>query len=1085
MNLYRMCRGLCSVLFVTCLATSLHAQTVVVNEFLASNAATNVDEDGVASDWIELYNTGAAAVNLNGFTITDNATLPAQWAFPSVTIDPGGFLLVWASANNRTGNQLHTNFKLSASGEFIGLYTPGGVLVDGLTFGAQTTDVSMARIPNGVGSFQSTTSPTPGARNQGGGPVGDPLAISPPSKLFSGTLTINLSTGVQGAEIRYTLGGSSVSASSQLYTGPIAISSTKALRARAYKDGAPVSEDVSQFYLKNYPGHIPVLSLATDRSNLYGDRGIFDNWDKEGDTWERPVSVNLLELDGTGFQINGGVRVHGEYSRRFPKKSMRVHFRSDYGKSRLDYKVFSQKDLQSYKALVVHSGGSYDQYYENEKWTMLRDPLSHALWLEKGGAVSAFRPVVLYINGELWGIYHIRERVNDDYVKDNFGVSTPDLLEWSGNSVIPEIKDGDLVEWNKTYSFFKNSSLSSSSKYEEAKRLIDIDNFIDYNIIEIFAGNRDWPHNNEFFFRDRVSGAKWRWILWDAEITFHNPDFRSLEWATRDRVRTDIMSNDNANQLYGTLLLRKLMENSDFRELFINRFADFMNTSLGSGHVGSVFDQIAAGIQADIPIEANRWGVPVSQWNDGVAQIRNFISKRTNSQKNQIISYFGLGGKTVLTANVSSSAAGKIRVNSLTISNLPWSGTYFTGNPVTLEALPNPGFKFVSWSGASVPSNALVRVNLSGNPTITANFAPTAPPQSPIITSFTPTSGPVGTVVTISGSGFTNTSAVKFNGLAAAFTFQSDSRLLATTPTGATTGKISVTTPEGTAQSASDFTVTTGGGSNTVSFTPRHDTFVKSSSTTTNYGTGKTMRQRKTSTETITSYLKFDVSGLAGPAQSAKLRLFVTDASSDGGAVYVVSNNYLGTSTAWTQTGLNWNNAPAISGTALSSVGAVAVGNWVEFNVTSAITGNGTYSFGLKNNSSDVVQYNTKEATNKPELVIQGVFTTLASTADREIVEELPLLPEDFGLYQNYPNPFNPETRIEFDLPQTSAVRLTIYNVLGREVVRLVDEERPAGRHSLVWNSRDENGARVSSGIYFYSLQAGEFRASKKMLLVQ
>jgi glucose/arabinose dehydrogenase/PKD repeat protein len=376
----------------------------------------------------------------------------------------------------------------------------------------------------------------------------------------------------------------------------------------------------------------------------------------------------------------------------------------------------------------------------------------------------------------------------------------------------------------------------------------------------------------------------------------------------------------------------------------------------------------------------------------------------------------------------------------------------------------------------------------SNDPAWLASTAPigsTPATPAPSITSFAPASGVTGTVITITGANFTGATSVKFNGVAAAFTVNSATQINATVPAGASSGKLSVTAPGGTAQSASDFTVTTGGGSTTVIFNPRHDTFVKSSSPTTNYGTGTTMRQRKTASETMTSYLKFDVSGLTGPAQSAKIRLKVTDASNDGGGVYVVSNNYLGTSTAWTQTGLKWNNAPAISGTALSSVGAVSVGSWVEFDVTSAITGNGSYSFGLKNNSSDVVQYNTKEATNRPELLIQGVFTALASYADQEDMSDVAALPENFGLYQNYPNPFNPETSIEFDLPKTVSVRLIIYDILGREVSRLVDEERPAGRHSVLWDGRDENGLRVSSGIYFYSLQAGEFRAARKMLLVQ
>jgi hypothetical protein len=153
---------------------------------------------------------------------------------------------------------------------------------------------------------------------------------------------------------------------------------------------------------------------------------------------------------------------------------------------------------------------------------------------------------------------------------------------------------------------------------------------------------------------------------------------------------------------------------------------------------------------------------------------------------------------------------------------------------------------------------------------------------------------------------------------------------------------------------------------------PTHDAYVRSSTPTTSYSSAATLRLRKSSSETVTSYLKFEMTGVNGIVLSAKLRLYVTDASSDGGSVYLVSNNYLGTETPWTQGGLNWNNAPPISGTALSSAGSVSVNSWVEFEVTSAITGNGTFSFGLKSNASDVVYYSSKEGGNKPELVIES-----------------------------------------------------------------------------------------------------------------
>jgi hypothetical protein len=249
--------------------------------------------------------------------------------------------------------------------------------------------------------------------------------------------------------------------------------------------------------------------------------------------------------------------------------------------------------------------------------------------------------------------------------------------------------------------------------------------------------------------------------------------------------------------------------------------------------------------------------------------------------------------------------------------------------------------------------------------TVFKNQPVTTPPA---ITSFTPTSGPVGTSVTVMGSNFAGTSVVAFNGKAATFSVDSDTQLRATVPSGATTGKITVTNPAGTGTSAADFTVTAPP-TQTFTFTPTDDAYVRSSTPTSNYGSAKTLRSRGGGT-TIRSYLKFKVAGLTGIVQSAKLRLYVTDASPDGGTVHSASNTYAGSTTPWTQSGLKWNNAPSVGRALSSPAGTVTVGKWVEFNVKPGITGNGTHTLVVKSSSSDIVHYSSKEGANPPQLVI-------------------------------------------------------------------------------------------------------------------
>jgi hypothetical protein len=412
------------------------------------------------------------------------------------------------------------------------------------------------------------------------------------------------------------------------------------------------------------------------------------------------------------------------------------------------------------------------------------------------------------------------------------------------------------------------------------------------------------------------------------------------------------------------------------------------------------------------------------------------------------------------------------------------TGTNFTGT--TSVAFNGTVATFISDSAtqirATVPAGATTGkisvTNADGTGSSATDFIVTAPPA---ITSFSPTSGPVGTEVTITGTNLNGTTSVTFNGTAAtSFTVNSNTQIRAIVPSGATTGKIGLSNSAGSALSATDFTVT----ALPLIFMPLHDAYVKSSTPTSNYGTVATLRQRVTSSETLRTYLKFDVSGISGPVQSAKLRFYVTDGSNNGGAVYVVSNDYAGTTTPWTESGLNWNNAPSLSGTPLSSLGGVSTGIWVEFDVTSAIAGNGSYSFGLKNTSSDAVYFGSKENSNKSQLVIQLGASALAASK-MMITDEIVALPGQFSLFPNYPNPFNAQTAIEYALPQESKVRLRIYNTLGHLIRTVVDETQSPGYKRAVWDGKNDSGVRVSSGIYFYQLEAGFQKFTRKMILQQ
>ncbi len=485
-------------------------------------------------------------------------------------------------------------------------------------------------------------------------------------------------------------------------------------------------------------------------------------------------------------------------------------------------------------------------------------------------------------------------------------------------------------------------------------------------------------------------------------------------------------------------------------------------------------------------------------------------------------SSFTVDSDTKIRASVPSGATtGKLSVTNVHGTGL--SGTDFTvlnpplvssftpasgpvGTEVTLTGSNFAGATAVSFNGTSasvftIDSGTQLRANVpsgaSTGPISVTNVAGTGVSGSdftvtfiPGITSFTPENGAVGTSVTISGVNFTGSTNVSFNGTpASGFTIDSDTQLRVEVPFGAITGPLSVTNSAGTGTSVDDFTVTAL--PSNVTFNPMDDSFVRAAKASNNYGSDDELRIRNPSSGGVNAYLKFNIANLSGTVQNAIIRLKVMDASNDGGAIYSVSNNYEGSNDPWDETGLNFNNAPVITGSSLSSVGAISVGETVEFDVTTAISGEGIFSFAIKNNSTDIAKYSSKEGTDIPELIIEfnsgsGSSSKISDSNFKttelcEITESY--LPERISLSPNYPNPFNIETTIEYALPKNGRVRLGIYNVKGQEVINLVDDNEIAGFKKIKWNGRNNSGKEVGSGVYFIQLRISEKILIRKVTL--
>jgi hypothetical protein len=557
---------------------------VVINEFLASNISGLTDEDGERGDWIELHNRGSTSANLTGWALTDDERYPGQWLLPEVTLPAGGYLLIFASAKDRRdpAGPLHASFQLGRAGEFLGLFNHelprAGMDVFSPGYPEQRGDHSFGRDSSGEWRYFAT--PTPGAAN------GDSTisGLTPVPSFSAGRgfydQPFNLHLGAEaGATIRYTVNGSEpTSATGTLYTGPIPISTTTTLRAVAFSPGKLHSVTRTHTYLLNTSPAIrslPTLSLVTATENLWGPTGIMEtnprNTVNRGLAWERPVSAELIRPeDNGGFALDAGLRVQGggyvrdrydpNGSLPFSKYSFRLYFRGDYGESRLKYPFFPDVPFDEFERVSLRAG------MNDHSNPFIVDELVRRLHGDMGQVASHGTIANLFLNGEYKGYYNPTERIDADFLRSWYGGTN----DWDLMAQFGEVREGDSVKWNEMLSLINGQDMAVANAYAAAGAVLNLVNFIDYLLVNVYAGTGDWPHNNWRAARPRVPGGKFTFIVWDAE------------WAMGNAGR-----NVNINNLTGELagsseiarLFRSLLASPEFRM----RFADRVQRHLFNG----------------------------------------------------------------------------------------------------------------------------------------------------------------------------------------------------------------------------------------------------------------------------------------------------------------------------------------------------------------------------------------------------------------------------------------------------------------------------------------------------------------------
>ena len=687
--------------------STVHAQ-LVINELMQSNIDCVMDDINEFPDsWVELYNSGTTAVNLNSFSISDENDPKTAWTLPNKTINPGAYILVYCD-KEETG--LHTPFRLeSGKGGAVYLFSNGTLIdqVEGLKK-QPAPNIAYGRKTDGSDSWGYMAEPTPGASNCGetckdilGAPVfsvnGKVMKDGQP---FS--LELSLPEGSEGAEIRYTTDGSEPTRTSNIYQKPISISNTTVVKAKLFLDGKLSPRSTAQSYIF-FPRDItlPVISVSTDKKYFYDSKiGIYVDGNYQSGKknyefdWRRPINIEFFFEPEQESQINQlcESRIMGGATRGNARKSLAIYANKRFGEKRLKYEFFpdDRPGITDFKSIALRNAGNdFDYLFQRDAIIQLNTARHCDIDFQ------AYRPAIFYLNGEYMGMLNIRERSNEDNIYTNYdGLEDLDMFEnwW-------ELKEGT---WDN-YNAFKEFYGEHGHTLAEYDKWMDTMEFLNLMLVNLYYNNRDFPGNNIVMWRPRTEEGRWRWIMKDTDFGLGlygvSAGYNTIKWLYDPNYDK---GTNWANQYDHTRLFRRLMEDTDFKREFIDRAAIYMGDWLNERGTRAVWDPLYDAIKYEYPHHRkliNEWW---PNYNDELKNARNWVAQRTAYFYKYIADYYQLGTPLPLTINKSLGDTERseleIMVNGVKLSEALFDGKFFKDRRVTLSGKSLlEGYKITGW----------------------------------------------------------------------------------------------------------------------------------------------------------------------------------------------------------------------------------------------------------------------------------------------------------------------------------------------------------------------------------------------------
>lgn len=638
----------------------------------------------------------------------------------------------------------HTNFKLS-TGETLFLSDANSNVVNSVLISPMDVDQSLAFVNN---NWCYSITPTPLSENNTLCSTGiEPIPnVTVDAGFYPTAQVVQVIPQSITSVVHYTLDGSIPDEFDPVYMDPLVIENTAVLSVKAFSNAGLLPSPVEKnSYLINEAGiGTKVISISTNQENLWDEEiGIYvlglpdyDPWypffgSNIWEDWERQSYIEIFEDETLQKEAQMGLSIHGGWSRAQEQKSFRVRFRDEYGTDELEYPLIEDKpDITSYKNFNLRNGGN--DYYDGRS----RDAFMQRVMKDTHNDYMAASQTAVFLNGEYWGHYEIREVLDENWCESNRGVDADTVSLITDTYFGFDVKEGSADSFVEMYESIVNGDAASEDFYEMASQHLDLENFTDYIATETYYANCDWScgykNNTKFWHYDHPTG-KWRYMLMDLDfgLGFYGTDPNDeFLWRAVD----DDFAMDN--------ICEKLLQNLEFRNYFINRYADLINTVWQPENMDSIGNEIRSQVEPYIDRHHQRWGGNYDQWFNTMENSLNWNELRIPGARNMLQNFFQLPNQIDITLDVLPLGAGRIHISTIEPkeSEYPWTGVYYNGVPLRITAIANPGYEFQYFMAngmfdSNMPVSSFI-LNIPNDESFTAVFTGLPSDAEPMISEF-------------------------------------------------------------------------------------------------------------------------------------------------------------------------------------------------------------------------------------------------------------------------------------------------------------------------------------------------------------